>query len=188
MTDQSTTEGLPVARVLMVLSSLSPLFVLWAIRGAPVLADKWLILICSVLTIVPNLILFTRIKIARKRLDRKTLNIGAAEDHREYLLVYLFAVLLPFWAANLSNTRELAATITAFIFIVFLFWHLNMHYMNIFFAIFGYRIFTINPRAGGTDIDGRECIVLITQRAHLNPESELIAFRISNTVFIEMKE
>ena len=36
-------EGLKAARVLMVLSSISPLFILWAIRGNNLIPDRWFI-------------------------------------------------------------------------------------------------------------------------------------------------
>jgi len=36
---EGINRGLPVARLLMVVSSLAPLFLLWAIRGAPPVPD-----------------------------------------------------------------------------------------------------------------------------------------------------
>jgi hypothetical protein len=32
---------------------------------------------------------------------------------------------------------------------VFLFWHLNLHYMNLLFAALGFRVFTVYPPADG---------------------------------------
>ena len=185
---RSSPEGLRIARLMMVLSSLSPLFILWAIRGFPMLSDKWFIALCGLLIVVPNLILYGRIRISRKQSDTKILKVGFAEDHRDHLLVYLFAVLLPFWAANLSSLRELAATLSAFAFIVFLFWHLNMHYMNIFFALFGYRVFTITSPEDENPVSGRERLVLITQRCHVEQKADIKALRLSNTVYFEPKE
>jgi cytochrome b561 len=88
-------RGLPVARLLMVISSLGPLFLLWAIRGAPAVPDHYWIAICVFLAIVPNLVLFWRWRVARRRNDHRTVVVAAARDQSEHLLVYLFAMLLP---------------------------------------------------------------------------------------------
>jgi hypothetical protein len=184
---RSSQEGLKIARLMMVLSSLSPLFILWAIRGLPMLSDKLSIGLCLLLISAPTLVLYGRISVARKQSNTKILKIGIAEDHRDHLLVYLFALLLPLWAANLSSSRELAATLTAFAFIVFLFWHLNMHYMNIFFALFGYRVFTVTSPEDENLISGREQFVLITQRYCLRSGCEIKALRLSGTVYFEPK-
>src|SRR5438105_3425142 len=117
-------EGLKAARVLMVLSSISPLFILWALRGNKLVADSYLISFCVVMVIVPNAFLWLRMKTARRLHERRELTVGAAEDHREHVLVYLFAMLLPLYTAELGSWRDGAAVIAALSFIVFLFWHL----------------------------------------------------------------
>jgi len=45
------SEGLPIARLLMVLSSISPLFILWAIRGANVkgLPESYFLAFCALI-------------------------------------------------------------------------------------------------------------------------------------------
>ena len=45
------SEGLRVARLLMVLSSISPLFVLWAIRGSKLLTDYYLLPFCALMVL-----------------------------------------------------------------------------------------------------------------------------------------
>jgi hypothetical protein len=44
---------------------------------------------------------------------------------------------MPFYADTLAPWRTLAAAMPALGFMVFLFWHLNLHYMNILFAVLG---------------------------------------------------
>src|SRR5262245_42739781 len=102
-------EGLKAARLLLVLSSLSPLFVLWAIRGSDRISNGWLILICAVAVVIPNLFLWLRIRTAQRLNELRTIEVGKAEDHREHLLVYLFAMLLPLYAASLTTWREIGA-------------------------------------------------------------------------------
>ena len=77
--------------------------------------------------------------------ERHELSIGDAEDHRDHLLVYLFTMLLPLYSASISTWREFGAALAAVAFVVFLFWHLNLHYVNLLFAFKGYHVFTLFP-------------------------------------------
>lgn len=181
-TPVETREGLPVVRLAMILSSLSPLFVLWAVRGMKPIPDHWLVTLCVGLIVVPNVILLARLWIARRRHLQRTIAIEFADDHRDHLLVYLFAMLIPLFDANIGNARDSAATLVALLLVVFLFWHLNLHYMNVLFAVFGYRVFTVR------DAEGTHLLVLLTRRTTLPRGTKLNAYRLSNTVFIERRE
>src|SRR5262245_4983902 len=96
-------EGLKAARLLMVLSSISPLFILWAIRGNSLISDCWFVGFCAFVVIVPNTFLWLRIRTAKKQADNRELTVGTADDHRDHILVYLFAMLLPFYSADLGS-------------------------------------------------------------------------------------
>jgi len=172
----------------MVLSSISPLFILWAIRGNSLIPDRWFFLFCAVMVVVPNAFLWLRVRTARQDRDKREIVVGTAEDHRDHLLVYLFAILLPFYSANLNNFRDLAASIGAIAFIVFLFWNLNLHYMNVAFAALGYRVFTVYPPADGNPLTGKTGQVLITRRVLLARGEHLVAYRLSDTVYLEMDQ
>jgi hypothetical protein len=188
MTINSHQEGLKTARLLMVLSSVSPLFILWAIRGTTLIPDVYFLTFCGLMVIVPNAFLWLRIATAQKNRESRELVIGKAEDHREHLLLYLFTMLLPFYADNLATWRALGATLAALGFIVFLFWHLNLHYMNVLFAILGYRVFTLYPVADGNPLSGRVSCVLISRRVSLSAGEHITAYRISDTVYFEVNE
>jgi hypothetical protein len=200
-------EGLGFLRFIMVLASISPLFVLWAIRGtcqppsapcqlsgvlsqAPketcLLPNNYFLIVCGIFIVMPNLLLLWRLRIAKKHSDIREIIVGRAEDHRDHLLVYLFAMLLPFYATNLTSWREFSATLLAVCFIVFLFWNCNLHYMNILFAVFGYRIFTICPPDDGNPLSGRESVVLITRRATIFQGERILPYRLSNSVYWEV--
>ena len=138
-------ESLGFIRVMMVLSSFSPLFILWALRGNQEVSDSYLIPFCALFVIVPNLFLCRRINVAKKQNDNRIIKVGTADDHKDHILVYLFATLLPFYSVGIESLRDIGATLVALIFVIFLFLHLNLHYMNILFAMKGYRIFTICP-------------------------------------------
>lgn len=208
MTVQIRREGLGFLRFIMVLASISPLFVLWAIRGtcqpssAPcqlpglpsqspiescLLPNGYFVIVCCIFIVLPNLLLLWRLSTAKKHKDTREITVGKAEDHRDHLLVYLFAMLLPFYASNLASWREFSATLLAVCFIVFLFWNCNLHYMNILFAVFGYRIFTINPPDDGNRQSSRESVVLITRRTTIFQGDRILPYRLSNSVYWEVE-
>jgi hypothetical protein len=137
------------------------------------------------MVVAPNAFLLARIQTAKKLRETRDIGIGSAEDHREHLLVYLFAMLLPFYAADLGTWRGLSAALVALGFIVFLFWHLNLHYMNLVFATRGYRVFTIYPKPDDNPLSGKASLVLITRRVNIMPGEHVIAYRLSDTVYFE---
>ena len=181
-------EGLKTARFLMVLSSISPLFILWGIRGNRLVPDKYFIGICAVMVIAPNLFLWLRFTTARRLKEKRTIRVGKADDHRTHVLVYLFAVLLPFYRQDPGSWRDLGAAAVAVAFIVFLFFHLNLHYMNILFALLGYRVFSVNPPSEGNAVSGKTSVALITRRVSLSPGEDDDAYRLSDTVYVEVSE
>jgi hypothetical protein len=186
MSIQDNNEGLPLARLLMVLGSISPLFIIWAFRGSSLICDKWLLPICVTLVALPNFFLWRRFQTARRLNEKRSLVIGRAEDHRDHLLLYLFAMLLPFYSQDIDTWRNLGSTIVALTFIVFLFWHLNLHYMNLFFAVMRYRVFTVYPPPDGNPLTGKDSFALITRRVALMEGERISAYKISDTVYLEI--
>src|SRR5690606_8129465 len=112
--------------------------------------------------------------------EKRELVVGKAEDHRDHLLVYLFSMLLPMYAADLSSVRNFASSILALLFISFLFWHLNLHYMNLLFAVKGYRVFTIYPPEDPNPFSGRVPVVLITKTAVVSSGERLTVYRLTD--------
>ncbi len=172
---------------MMVLSAMGPLFVLWAIQGNDLVPDTWFIGGCAAMVVVPNAILGTRILVARRQRDELPVTIGKSEDHRVHLIAYLFSMLLPFYRHELDGWRDLAAIALALSFIVFLFWHLNLHYLNLIFAVRGYRVYTVYPPSDGNPFSGRSDFVLITRRTHLSHGDRIVALRLSQLVYLEEK-
>ncbi len=178
-------EGLGLGRFLMVLSSISPLFALWAIRGTKLFSNCLFASCCAFLIIIPNAYIFVRLWVSKRNNERRPVIVGKSEDHRDHLLVYLFAMLLPFYTTSLNDWREFSATIVAVSFIVFLFWNLNLHYMNVLFAVLGYRIFTVFPVEDGNPLSGTIPVVLVTRRAAIPQGVEIRPYRLSSSVFWE---
>ena len=182
---QENREGLSLLRVTLVISSISPLFVLWAVKGVDLIPDVYFVSVCLFLAIFPTIVLLVRERIATKQRDAHPLQVGSVEDHRGHVLVYLFAILLPFYRQVVDSWRELSALILALVFIVFLFWHLNFHYMNILFAIRRYHVFTVYPPQQDNQHASSGSYVLITRRRSLRAGKSIVAFRLSNTVYLE---
>lgn len=178
-------EGLKAARLLMVLSSMSPLFILWAVRGTRLIRDRYTVSICAALVVLPNAFLWARIRTAKRSRDRRDLVVGSAEDHRDHVLVYLLAMLLPFYPIDVGGWRDLAALLVALLFIIFIFVYLNLHYTNPVFALRGYNVFTVFAPADENPLTSRTGNVVITRRAALEPGKHISAYRLSNTVYLE---
>ncbi len=182
--ETTAEEGLKFTRFAMVLSSVAPLFLLWAIRGANVIPDCYFIAGCLLLATLPTGFLLLRLMVAKRSNDTRSLVVGSIEDNRGHVLAYLFAMLLPFYRQNIDSWRDFSAMLVALGFILFLFWHLNYHYMNILFAIRGYRVLTIQPPQD-SEYSGRTNIALITKRSTFPNGKRLLAYRLSNTVYLE---
>ena len=189
MTVRMPREGLTLVRLLMVLSSLSPLFALWAIRGTALIDDQFLVPICVAFILIPFGVLWCRIRvIVHQNDDRRELTVGSSEDHRSHILVYLFAILLPFYREEIETSRDMIAMIAAFVVIVFLFLWLNLHYINIFFVLGGYSTFVVSPPEDNNPVSGQESFVLITSRRSLRSNEKIFAYRLSNTVYFEKQD
>jgi hypothetical protein len=186
MPTSSQHEGLRFARLLMVLSSISPLFILWAIRGNKLIPDQYFFAGCALMVLLPNAFLWLRMRVARKHKDQKNLLVGSAEDHRDHLLVYLFTMLLPLYPIDMGSWRDFSAILAALGFVIFLFWNLNLHYMNLLFAMLGYRVFTVCPPVDENPLSGRTSYALITRRSAIAPGERVIAYRLSDTVYFEV--
>ena len=178
-------EGLRLARLLMVLSSLAPLFLLMSIQGNKLFPELYFVVTCLAFAILPSMFLLWRVRTVQREDDVRSLVVGRAEDHRSHVLVYLFATLLPFYREEIGTYRDLLAMCAALGFIVFLFWRLNLHYLNLYYAIRGYRVFTVSSPEDGNSYSGMENFVLITRRKGFRKTDKVPAFRLSNTVYLE---
>lgn len=185
----ANNEGLGLVRLVLVWSSLSPVFLLWAVRGVAPISDSIWVPACAFLFILPTVILFWIFRRAKANRNEKTISVSSSRDQREHLLTYLFAMLIPLFQASLSGVREIVAMSVAFLFIMFLFWHMRLHYMNLIFALWGYRIFTVEARSGTTRKD-RESERLVTyaviSRRHYLVDGEfLTGYRLGGNVLVD---
>lgn len=175
-------EGVPIVKFMMLLSSMTPLFLLIGLRGidAKVISDKWLWIIIAVIVIVPFIILYARIRAAVKSRNIVTVDITGSSNNKDYLFTYLFTVLLPMYSFTITNCRDAFALLFALIVVLFVLWNMNLHFINIFFAVQGYKVYTLNS------VDGA---ILLSARHNLPANlKDMAVHRISNSVFIEIKD
>jgi ABC-type xylose transport system permease subunit len=185
-------EGLGGVRFILVWSSLSPVFLLWAIRGVDKIPDEIWVPICLILFLLPTLLLWGFFELAKRRNNDKTITVQSAKDQREHLLTYLFAMLIPLFDASLGGYRDVIAVFVALLFVLFLFWHMRLHYMNLFFAMGGYRIFTVEA-ISGTEPERRDSqrlttYAVLSKRHNLPMGEPLKGWRLGGNVLVDQAE
>lgn len=185
----NVNEGLGFVRFILVWSSLSPVFLLWAIRGVDAVADCIWLPVCLILFAAPTGILYIFFSQSRKRENVKTISIISSRDQREHLLTYLFAMLIPLFDVNLGGIRDIAAVTFALAFVMFLFWYMRLHYMNLIFAICGYRIFTVEVETSNEESEKKEprivTFAIISRRHHLPEGGAVTGYRLGGNVLVE---
>jgi len=175
----------------MILASLSPVFLVWAIIGMNRIPDLVFVPICLLLVSIPHYVIIRRIKVALKTRSEKQITILTAKDSREHLLTYFMPLALPVMAVSFSDWRGFSATLFVFSIMAFASWHLRVFYVNVFFALFGYRIFKVTQPANKLShgIDER---ILITKRVQLNEGDKVVAVNLGGNVYYaparELKE
>ncbi len=189
MATSNVNEGLGFVRLVLVWSSLSPVFLLWSIRGVDAVDDAVWIPTCLVLFVLPTAILYWVFSRARKSENVKTIDVVSARDQREHLLTYLFAMLIPLFDVNLGGVRDIVAVAFALAFVMFLFWHMRLHYMNLIFAIWGYRIYTVEAKIGTKERDREQprlvTFAVISRRHYLPEGSALTGYRLGGNVMVD---
>lgn len=181
-------EGNRSVRLLMVLSSFAPLFILWAIQGITIVDDRYLITSCSLLVILPTGVLVCLWRRSQRENNIHTLAIGITEDKRGNIIPYIISLLLPFYRQDISEWRELVATVAALLVLIFLFWHFNYHYMNILFAARGYRMVEVLPPSSENPHSRRMSFTLLTRRNNFVGVDTIAAYRISDTLYMEQEQ
>lgn len=134
------------------------------------------------LAIIPNIFLIIRIIIAKRTNDRKRIQVISYTDNREHLVTYIFALLLPLFQTNVATESDLYAALCALIFIVYIFMHMDLYYMNFFFALFGYRVLSIKPDAASRFSVSH---VLITKRRAMPNSLDITPLRLTDFLLFE---
>lgn len=170
-------------RIILVLACMSPLFILWAIRGVGIIPFEIYFPAFLLLAALPNFYLIFRIWQAKRLNDRKRLRIDAFTDNKEHLLTFVFALLIPLYQAGVSTENDLYSALCALIFVIFIFFHMQLYYMNFWFSLFGYRVLSIKPDPASGDFSIAH--VLITRRDRLPVGLEINPLRITDFLLFD---
>ena len=178
----STTDrsGLDLVRLAMVLSGFAPLFVLWSIRGLGDVPDQVSLPIFGFLIVAPTIMLAARWKKAQSRSDVRTFQVGDSANHRDHAIVYLLAMVIPLYDADQDRGRQTAALVVAFLFTLFLFFHLRLHYLNLLFAMCGY-----SAHSWSTD---NAPVIVLSKKWQLRKGDTITCYRLSGGVYVEKEE
>lgn len=170
-------------RLTLVLACMAPLFILMAIRGVGLVPWEVYFPAFIGLALIPNLILILRIFVAVKSNDRKRIRVSNSTDNREQLITYVFAMLLPLFQSSVSSEQDLYAALCALLFVVYIFGHMELYYMNFFFALAGYRILSIRPdsASGNSSVSH----VLITRRNSIPATQDINPIRITDFLLFD---
>lgn len=177
-----------VLRFIMVLGGMAPLFILWAVRGAEVMCNWIFRPGCLAIALIPNAVLLFRLFNVRKRNYGSVLEVGALEDRRDGILTYIVAILLPFYSSSLETWPEFFASLGAVVFILVVFMYLDLHYVNVFFAVCGFRIYFVKPMEPASGLSSRQGAILITRLPGLRTEDRFSVAEIAKNIYAEREK
>jgi hypothetical protein len=171
-------------KLMLVLACMAPLFILMAIKGFG--SYPWEVYFPTLiaLALFPNLYLIFRIRFAIKQNDRKLISINdeTVTDNSDQLITYIFAMLLPLFQSAVASEQDLYSTLCAWLFVVYIFGHMELYYMNIFFALAGYRILSIKPISTSSKFSTSH--VIITKKCII-ANQEIKPFRITDFLLFD---
>ncbi|MCK4997393.1 hypothetical protein KAS08_03740 [Candidatus Pacearchaeota archaeon] len=162
-------------KLVLFISSFSPLILIWAIKLQKI--NKYSLLIAISIIIISSLILLLVLEKARRGNNPDKIKINSIEDlnssHIEYLLAYVFA-FLPFGEGSVA---------TFFIFIsvlVIVYLKSNLLYVNPLLVVFGYSILKIKD-------NNENSLILITRKSsHIN-NTKINLSILNGNIFVESK-
>jgi hypothetical protein len=168
-------------RFILVLACMAPLFILLAIRGVGAVSWEVYFPICIALAVLPNIYLLFRVRQADSKNDRKEIVVKSLTDNRDQLLTYIFAMLIPLYQSSMATDQDLAAALASLLFVIFIFGHMEIYYMNFFLAAFGgYRVLTLSDASKFSATH-----VLITKKRNIQPGDVVLALRITDFLLFD---
>lgn len=189
--DMRTASPSPQSRFqsyMLVLSSMSPLFILWALRGTSLMPQWAFIVICAALFLLPNLYLALMLWTVKRSKSTRTITVHSADDRRQDVISFLFAMLLPFYAVDMDTWRNFGATIAAFVIVVILFASLNLQYMNLIVAVKGYHCFQVSTPPSQHDHLPPQQFMVISKHSTLPDGRRVTGYLAMNNILVEESE
>lgn len=165
--------------------ALSPVFFIWAIRGSAVVNQFWLCGLAATTIVLPALFFVWRLRQVKSSStggDIEELTVRRLTDRREHLLSYLFPLVMSSWEFDFKSPRELIACLFVMLFTGIAFWHLQLTYVNLWFAIAGYR--SIQVERNSTKNHPLRPIILLTRDNRLLEGGKVEAYRLTNCLYL----
>jgi hypothetical protein len=167
------------------MSSISPIFLLWAIRGTDLMDQLVFALVCIVLFLLFNVCwLAIALEIVTDRSEVEPIEVDSSEDRRQDVIAYLFAMLLPFYASDFDSVRSLILTIAALLVVIILFWGLNLHYLNLWLVLLGYHCLHVTSPDNENTRSSAASFMVVTRKPFLRAGETYEAHRISSSVMV----
>ncbi len=162
-------------RLILFLSSYSPLFLLISVRGWH---DNWkLALGLAIVAVVSVAVLFTFLHYAQT-LGPGKIRVASVASRDGDAMSYIVTYLLPFLAVHLSDATDVGSLGIVILVIGFLYVNSNMIYTNPVLNIAGYHTFEVDDGDGKTT-------ALICKRAYVRVNSELDVISMGDYVLLE---
>jgi hypothetical protein len=133
----------------------------------------------------PALIFFWRIRQVKTSTSGgsiEELTVRRLTDRREHLLSYLFPLVMSSWQFDFKSGRELAACLFVMLFTGIAFWHLQLTYVNLWFAIAGFR--SVQVERGNTSSHPLRPVILLTRSTRLAENEIVEAYRLTNSLYL----
>jgi len=164
-------------RLILFLSSYSPLFLIIAIRGWH---DNWhLAVALSCVAIASVIVLFLFLHTVHNlAADKVAISSVASRDGAA--MSYIVTYLLPFLAVNLNDIADITSLGIVLVVIGLLYINSNLIYTNPVLNIAGYHIFEIKDDEGKT-------IALISARSYVEAGSQISAVSVGDYVLLETR-
>jgi hypothetical protein len=164
-------------RLILFLSSYSPLFVIIAMRGWH--DSRRIAIGLAIVAVLSIIVLFVFLRVVQ-RISPGKVSIASVVSRDGDVMSYIVTYLLPFLAVKLDDPTDVASLGIVFAVIGLLYVNSNMIQTNPVLNIVGYHIFEIE------DGDGKTAS-LICKRSYVRTGSEIDAISIGDYVLLEKK-
>jgi len=132
-----------IVRAFLVASALSPILLLWAIKGTGAVPHSYWATGCIVVFFLINVCLYINFKDYKRNSVEEFVRPINIRDGRESAVTYCLSMFIPFFDANASNVYELFAVLAALLFFVVIFYKLSIFYFNPVFLLLGFKVFLV---------------------------------------------
>lgn len=174
-------NGLKFFRFLLLISSISPVFVLLALKGASFVADDYNVAYNSIMWgifIVSFLPLLIRYQIAKNEKVKLAINKNVTPCIEEYS-TYILSIALPLCQNDLISEKNFLFFIAMIVFVLIVFYVFNLYYLNIFFYLLGYKLYKVVPSRS------HSYVVISKKEIQEIQSKDIVAIRLTNSLFWE---